>query len=145
MPQTSTYLNFTGNTEEAFNFYKSVFGGEFQGGIMRHGDVPLPEGAPPLSDEARNKIMNIQLALPGGHLLMATDITPEMGFPLTSGNNISLGVHPDTRADADRLFTALSAGGEVRTPIQEMFWGDYYGELTDKFGIPWYVITSSKV
>jgi PhnB protein len=144
MTYTSTYLTFTGNAEEAFNFYKSVFGGEFQGGIMRHGDVPLPEGMPPLSDEVKRQVMNVALPLPGGHLLMASDIPPEMGMTITPGNNISLGIHPDSRAEADRLFAALSEGGTVQDALQEMFWGGYYGALTDRFGIQWLIETTSK-
>ncbi|MCC7021474.1 MAG: VOC family protein [Thermomicrobiales bacterium] len=144
MTYTSTYLNFTGNAEEAFNFYKSVFGTEFQGGIMRHGDVPLPEGMPPLSDEVKRQVMNVALPLPGGHLLMASDIPPEMGMTITPGNAISLGMHPDSRAEADRLFAALSEGGTVQDALQEMFWGGYYGALTDRFGIQWLIETASK-
>jgi PhnB protein len=144
MTYTSTYLTFTGNAEEAFNFYKSVFGGEFQGGIMRHGDVPLPEAMPPLSDEVKRQVMNVALPLPGGHLLMASDIPPEMGMTITPGNNISLGIHPDSRAEADRLFAALSEGGTVQDALQEMFWGGYYGALTDRFGIQWLIETTSK-
>lgn len=143
MVYTSTYLNFTGNAEEAFTFYKSVFGTEFQNGIMRHGDVPLPQGAPPLSDEVKNQVMNVALPLPGGHVLMASDIPEAMGLTITPGNNISLGIHPDTRAEADRIFTALSEGGTVQDPLQEMFWGGYYGALTDRFGIQWMVETSA--
>jgi PhnB protein len=142
---TSTYLSFTGNAEEAFNFYKTVFGTEFVNGIMRHGDVPLPEGAPALSDDVKEMVMNVQLPLPGGHMLMASDIPESMGMTITPGNNFSIGVHPDTRAEADRLFAALSADGTVQDPMQEMFWGDYYGSLVDKFGIQWMVDTPSKV
>jgi PhnB protein len=144
MAYTSTYLNFTGDAEEAFNFYKSVFGTEFLNGIMRHGDVPQEDGAPPLSDEVKNQVMNVALPLPGGHMLMASDIPESMGMTITPGNNFSIGVHPDTRAEADRLFAALSAGGTVQDPLQEMFWGGYYGSLIDKFGIQWMVETAAK-
>jgi PhnB protein len=141
--QTSTYLNFAGNTEEAFKFYQSVFGTEFVGGITRHGDVPLPEGAPPPSESDKQLIMNVQLPILGGHLLMGTDIPEAMG-ELTQGNNIYICLHPDTRAEADALFAALSAGGRVEQPMAEMFWGDYFGTLTDRFGIHWMIDTSSK-
>ena len=144
MAYTSTYLNFTGNAEEAFSFYRSVFGTDFVGGIMRHGDVPQPDDAPPLSDEVKRMVMNVALPLPGGHMLMASDIPESMGMPITPGNNVSIGVHPDTRAEADHLFAALAEGGTVETPMQEMFWGGYYGALTDKFGIQWLVETASK-
>jgi PhnB protein len=88
--------------------------------------------------------MNVALPLPGGHLLMASDIPPEMGMTITPGNNISLGIHPDSRAEADRLFAALSEGGTVQDALQEMFWGGYYGALTDRFGIQWLIETTSK-
>jgi PhnB protein len=145
MASVSTYLNFAGNTEEAFNFYKSVFGTEFVGDIMRHGDVLLPEGVPPLSEEQKKQIINVQLPILGGHVLMGTDIPESMGITLTPGNAISICLQPDTRTEADRLHAALSEGGTVRDPMQEMFWGDYYGSLVDKFGIQWLIDTASKV
>lgn len=144
MATTSTYLNFSGGTEEAFNFYKSVFGTEFEGGVMRHGDVPLPEGAPALSDADKNLVMNVALPILGGHLLMGTDVPESMGFTVSQGNNIYISLHPDTRAEAGRLFAALSAGGKVEQEMEEMFWGDYFGSLVDKFGVQWMIDTSSK-
>ncbi|MCA9879076.1 MAG: VOC family protein [Thermomicrobiales bacterium] len=144
MASNSIYLNFTGNAEEAFNFYKSVFGTEFASGIMRHGDVPVMEGMPPLDDAAKQMIMNVQLPITGGLVLMGSDIPASWGMPITAGNNFSIGVHTDTRAEADALYAALSAGGTAQDTMQEQFWGDYYGNLTDKFGIQWYVVTSSK-
>lgn len=143
MAQTSTYLNFSGTTEAAFNFYKSVFGTEFASGIMRHRDVPVPEGHPGPSDELKDLVINVQLPILGGHLLMGADVPEEMG-PLTQGNNVSIVLMPDTRAEADRLFTALSEGGTVEMPLAEMFWGDYYGQLFDKFGIHWMIDCASK-
>lgn len=138
MASVSTYLNFNGNTEEAFNFYKSVFGTEFQGqGIMRMGDVPPQEGQPPLSEKDKNMVMHVMLPILGGHQLMGTDACESMGFNLTFGNNIHINLEPDTRAETDRLFNALSEGGKVEVPLQEMFWGDYFGSLTDKFGVKW--------
>ncbi len=144
MANTGTYLNFPRGTEEAFNFYKSVFGGEFGGGIMRHGDTPPPEGAPALSDEDKRLIANIQLPILNGHLLMGSDIPESMGMTLTQGNTIQIVLDPDTRADADALFAGLSAEGTVQDPLQEMFWGDYYGSLVDKFGVHWMVNCTSK-
>ena len=144
MAQTGTYLNFAKGTEEAFNFYKSVFGGEFMGGIMRHGDVPLLEDAPALSDEDKQLVMNVAFPILNGHLLMGSDIPESMGMPLTQGNNVQIVLDPDTRADADRLFAGLSSGGTVQDPLQEMFWGDYYGSLVDKFGVQWMVNCTSK-
>lgn len=144
MAGTSTYLLFDRSTEEAFNFYKSVFGTEFTGGIMRHGDVPTEDGQPELSDEDKRLVMNVALPIYGGHLLMGSDMPASIGFNLQRGNDVQLGIHPDTRAEADALFAALSEGGTVQDPLQEMFWGDYYGALTDRFGVQWYVNTSSK-
>ena len=143
MAQTSTYLNFEGNTEAAFNFYKSVFGTEFVNGIMRHGDVPLGEGQPAPSDDVKKLVMNVQLPILGGHLLMGTDVTEDMGFKLTAGNNFSICLQPDTRAEADKLFAALSEGGTIEQAMQDMFWGDYWGALVDKFGIQWMINQSN--
>ncbi len=144
MAQTSTYLNFARSTEEAFTFYKSVFGTEFVGGISRHGDVPVPEGQPGPSEEDKQLVINVQLPILGGHLLMGTDIPESMGVKLTQGNNVYICLHPDTRAEADALFAALSAGGKVEQPLQEMFWGDYYGSFVDKFGVQWMINCESR-
>lgn len=135
MASVSTYLNFERSTEEAFTFYKSVFGTEFIGGIMRHGDVPGAE----IPDEDKQLVMNVALPILGGHVLMATDTPKSMGMELKQGNNMQICLQPDTRSEADALFTALSAGGEPGTPMQEMFWGDYYGDLVDKFGVHWLI------
>lgn len=137
MASVSTYLNFPGNTEEAFNFYKSVFGGEFQGGIHRFSGIPPQEGAPPMPEEDKNLVMHVALPLPGGHLLMGTDAPESMGFKVNFGNNMYISLHPDTRAEARRLFAALAAGGKVEQELQDMFWGDYFGSFTDKFGVQW--------
>jgi PhnB protein len=143
MARTSTYLNFARSTEEAFTFYKSVFGTEFVGGIMRHGDVPVPDGQPGPSDEDKQLVVNVQLPILGGHLLMGTDTPESMGFRLTQGNNVYVCLDPDTRAEADALFAALAAGGAVEMPLQEMFWGDYFGSLVDRFGVRWMVNCTS--
>ena len=139
MAQTSTYLNFARETEAAFTFYKSVFGTEFVNGMMRHRDVPLPEGHPGPSDADKDLIINVQLPILGGHLLMGTDAPESMGFTLNQGNNVSICLQPDTRAEADRLYAALAEGGSSDMPLQDMFWGDYFGDLVDKFGIRWMV------
>jgi PhnB protein len=144
MAQVSTYLNFAGNTEEAFDLYRSVFGTEFAGPIMRHGDVPQPEGAPPVSDADKNLIINIALPILADHLLMGTDIPESMGYPVQQGNNVYICLHPDTRGEADRIFAALSEGGQVENALAEMFWGDYWGSFSDKFGIHWMINCSSK-
>jgi PhnB protein len=143
MARTSTYLNFTDNTEEVFNFYKSIFGGEFVGGVARFGDIPPQEGAPPLADGDKNLVMHIELAILGGHHLMGTDAPASMGFKVNVGNNVHINLEPDTKEDAMRLFTALSAGGKITMPLQDMFWGAYYGSCTDKYGVQWMVNVSN--
>jgi PhnB protein len=139
MARTSTYLNFKRSTEEAFNFYKSVFGTEFVGEIARFGDIPTQEDQPSMSDDDKQLVMNVQLPILGGHLLMGTDAPESMGFQLNQGNNVYICLDPDTRAEADALFSALSAGGKVEQPMQEMFWGDYFGSLVDRFGVQWMI------
>jgi PhnB protein len=141
--QTSTYLNFAGTTEAAFTFYKSVFGTEFVGEIARMGETPVQEGQPPLSDEDKQLIMNVQLPILGGHLLMGTDATESMGFTLNQGNNVYICLQTDTREEADSLFASLSAGGKAEMPMADMFWGDYFGSLVDQYGVQWMVICSS--
>lgn len=134
MARTNTYLNFPRNTEEAFNFYKSVFGGEFSGGgIARLGDFPNPE----LAEEDKNLIMHIELPIVGGHVIMGTDAPESMGFNLIQGNNIHISLEPDSKEETKQLFDGLSAGGQVVTELQDMFWGAYYGTCIDKFGIQW--------
>jgi PhnB protein len=144
MAQTSTYLNFTRSTEEAFTFYKGVFGTEFLGPITRHGDVPIEEGQPGPSEEDKNLVINVQLPILGGHLLQGTDVPEAMGTPVNQGNNVYICLIPDSRAEADRLFAALSAGGKIEWAMTEMFWGDYFGSLVDRFGIQWMINCSSK-
>jgi PhnB protein len=138
MARVSTYLNFPRNTEEVFNFYKSVFGGEFSGmGIYRFRDIPVTDGMPPLAEEDKDLIMHIELALPGGHVLMGTDAPESMGFKVNFGNNVYIMLEPDTRAETKKLFEALSAGGKVTGELKDEFWGAYYGSCTDKYGVQW--------
>ncbi len=145
MATTSIYLNFKNQTEEAFLFYKSVFGGEFEGaGISRFGEVPPQEGAPALAEEDKNLVMHVSLSILGGVKLMGTDAPPSMGFKVSMGNNVYISLHPDTREEADRLFAALSEEGKVEMPLQEMFWGDYFGSCVDKFGVQWMFNCESK-
>lgn len=144
MARVSTYLNLPRSTEEAFNFYKSVFGGDFVGGINRFADVPPQPDQPPMADEDKNLVMHVALPILGGHMLMGTDAPESMGFKVTPGNNVYINLEPDTRGETDRLFKALSAGGKVEMQPQEMFWGDYFGSCTDKYGVQWMVNTSSK-
>ncbi len=144
MARTSTYLNFSRNTEEAFAFYKTVFGTEFEGQLMRMGEVPRMEGQPEMSAEDAKLVMHVALPILGGHMLMGTDAPESMGFTVRFGNNLYINLEPDTRAEADRLFAALSAGGKIEMGMQDMFWGAYFGSCTDRFGVQWMVNTAAK-
>lgn len=126
------YLNFNGNTEEAFNFYKSVFGGDFAV-VMRFGDNPQ---CGEMSEDDKKRIMHIALPIDGGGMLMATDALESMGQKLNVGNNFYISLSPSTREDADRIFNGLSSDGKVEMPMSDQFWG-YFGSLTDKFGVQW--------
>ena len=143
MARVSTYLNFPRNTEEAFNFYKSVFRTEFSREIARFKDIPA-EGAPPMAEADKNLIMHIELPTLGGHVLMGTDAPESMGFTVNFGNNVHINLNPDTREETKRLFDALSDGGNVTMPLQDMFWGDYFGSCTDKYGVQWMFNCSAK-
>jgi len=135
MPAINPYLNFPGNTEDAFNFYKSVFGGEFLT-LQRFKDTPdagnLPAGV-------ENQVMHVALPIGKNNILMGTDAPESMGFSLTVGTNQYICISPDSREEATKLFDGLSAGGKVEMDLQDMFWGAYYGSLTDKFGVKWMV------
>jgi PhnB protein len=138
MARVTTYLNFRRNTEEAFNFYKSIFGGNYSGnGIARFKDIPPAEGMPPIADADKNLIMHIELPIVGGHILMGTDAPESMGFSVNFGNNVYLNLEPDTKIETKRLFDALSAGGKITQELKEMFWGALYGSCTDKYGVQW--------
>ncbi len=138
MARVSTYLNFARSTEQAFEFYRSVFGGEFVGGIKRYGDMP-PSPDHPLPEGDGNLVLHVELPILGGFSLMGSDAPESMGHNVKAGNNVYINLEPDTREEADRLFQALSAGGAVEMPIQDMFWGAYFGSLIDKFGMKWMV------
>ncbi|MBS1531083.1 MAG: VOC family protein [Bacteroidetes bacterium] len=140
MARVSTYLNFKNETEQAFNFYRSVFGTEFSGpGIARFSDAPHHEGMPPLSEEDKKLILHIELPILGGHVLMGTDAPESLGFSLTEGNRFHINLEPDSREETKRLFDALAEGGRITMPLMDMFWGAYYGSCTDKFGVNWMV------
>jgi uncharacterized glyoxalase superfamily protein PhnB/uncharacterized protein YndB with AHSA1/START domain len=133
-----TYLNFPGNTEEAFLFYKSVFKTEFSGkGLQRFGDIPADAGHPPVADAIKKMVLHVELPILGGHILMATDAPKEMGMTLTQGNNMHICLEPETKAETKELFDALSEGGNIVMPLADMFFGAYFGECTDRFGINW--------
>jgi PhnB protein len=137
MAKVSTYLNFPKTTENAFNFYKSVFQTEFAGaGIMRFGDMHSNPDFPSNPD-VKHLVMHVELPIMGGHLLMGTDAPEEMGFNLHYGNNVHINVQPDTRMETRRLFDALCEGGKINIPLEDTAWGAYFGSCTDKFGINW--------
>jgi PhnB protein len=135
MAAINPYLNFNGNTEEAFNFYKSVFGGEFLA-VMRFKDT---EACANIPESDKEGIMHIALPIGNGNVLMATDALESMGQKLTFGNNIHISLSPESKEEADRLFNGLSAGGKIEMPLQDMFWGAYFGSFADKFGVQWMV------
>ena len=135
MPTINPYLNFNGNTEEAFNFYKSVFGGEFIT-LQRFKDT---SEAGKMSASDGEKIMHISLPIGQGNILMATDALESMGHKLTIGNNFSLSINTESEEETTKLFNALSAGGKIEMPLQKTFWGAYFGMFADKFGIQWMV------
>lgn len=137
MARVSTYLNFPRSTEEAFLFYQSVFGTEFSAPIARFRDIPTQPGQPAIAEDDLNLVMHVELPILSGHVLMGTDAPESMGFHLVPGNNFSINLEPDTRAETERLFQALGEGGKVDMPLRDMFWGAYFGTLVDRFGIRW--------
>lgn len=144
MARVCTYLNFPRQTEAAFLFYRAVFGTEFTAPLQRFSDMPPAPGQPPLPEADRNLVMHVELPILGGHVLRGTDAPESMGFRLTVGNNVHINLEPDTRAETERLFTALAEGGTVDMPLADMFWGDYFGSLTDRFGIRWMLTCANR-
>ncbi len=136
MTKLNIYLNFAGNTEKAFDFYKSVFGGEFNS-VVRFKDMPMEGVKIPKKDE--NKIMHIGLPVGKDDILMASDSLESLGQKLSQGNSVYISVHPESKKEADRIFNALSAGGTIEMAIADQVWGDYYGSFKDKFGVLWMV------
>ena len=135
-----SYLNFPGNTEEAFLFYKSVFKTKFNGnGIQRFGDLPADPSHPPVSDLVKKMVLHVELPILGNHVLMGTDSPKEMGFTVVQGNNMHISVEPETREETKWIFDELSAGGNITMALQDMPWGAYFGTFTDKYGINWMV------
>lgn len=138
MAKVSIYLNFPRDTEAAFLFYQSVFGGEFDGGFRRFSDMPPMEGMPPMPEADQNLVMHVALPIfDGSFVLMGTDAPESMGFEVNPGNNMYINLDLDSREETRRLFHALSEGGVVETELQEMFWGAYFGSCTDRFGVRW--------
>ncbi|WP_296151397.1 VOC family protein [uncultured Flavobacterium sp.] len=135
MAQVNPYLTFNANCEQAFNFYKSVFGGEFTH-VGRFKDMPSET---PLPDEVGNLIMHISLPISSETILMASDANEAFGQTATFGTNISISINTDSEEEATKLFNGLSAGGKVTMPLEKTFWGAFFGMFTDKFGIHWMV------
>lgn len=136
MPIINPYLNFQGNAEEAFLFYQSVFGGEFIGGISRYKNMPDSDK---MSPEDQEKIMHIGLPIGKNNVIMGTDSLESQGQVLKMGNNHFLSISTESKEEADRIFAGLSAGGQVTMPLENTFWGAYFGMFNDKFGIQWMV------
>lgn len=136
MAQVSIYLNFMGNAEEAFNYYKKVFKTEFSSPIIKMKDMPAQPGMPEFSEADKNKVMHVALPILDGTEIMATDMLESMGQKLIEGNNVTLSLNPDTKEEADRLYKELSQGGADSVAPHDEFWG-YWGTCKDKFGIRW--------
>lgn len=136
MAKVSIYLNFMGKTEEAFNFYKSVFKSEFSSPIFRMRDIANQEGMPTLSETNKNKIMHIELPILDGTVLMGTDMLESMGHKLIIGNNTTLNLELDSKTEADNIYNLLSNGGSECVAPHDEAWG-YWGVCLDKFGIRW--------
>jgi PhnB protein len=143
MARTSLYLHFPGNAEEAFRFYQSIFKTEFDGPITRFGDLPS-SGGEPLSAEDAKCIMRIALPILGGLIIAGNDTPASMGT-LIPGNNLDIHLEPDTRAELDRLYAALSEGGKAEFPPQGMPGGVYWGTAVDRFGVQWMFSCAEKV
>ena len=139
MATLNPYLNFNDNCEEAFNFYRSVFGGEFAM-MMRFGEAPGEASGNP--SEA-NKVMHVSLPI-GDSVLMGSDCPEGYGQTITASNNFSISINAQSREESDRLFAGLSAGGDALFPMQDQFWGDYFGMLKDKFGVQWMISHSKR-
>ena len=135
MAEINPHINFNGNAEEAFNFYRSVFGGEFAK-IMRFKDISGPEN--PISENEANKIMHIALPI-GKSILMANDVPEIMGRTNENENRSKIVISAESKEEADKLFNGLSAGGQIEMPIEESPWGSYFGMFRDKYGIEWMV------
>ena len=136
MALINPYINFNGNTEEAFNFYKSVFGGEFAK-IIRFKYLASPEFS--VSEKEENKIMHIALPIGKSNLLMANDVPEILGKTNENENRSKISISAESKEEADKLFNGLSAGGQIEMPITDSPWGSYFGMFRDKYGIEWMV------
>ena len=142
MPTLNIYLTFDGNCEEAFEFYRSVFGGEFQA-ISRFSEMP-PDPNFTVPDHSKDKIMHVSLPISPVSTLMGSDHFSGHGPGFNEGNNFSISVHTDDIERADEIFAKLSLEGSITMPMADTFWGSYFGSLTDKFGIQWMISSDIK-
>jgi PhnB protein len=138
MTTANVYLTFDGNCEEAFNFYKSVLGGEFSY-MGRFKDMPPTEGVPPVSDADGERIMHVSLPISKETILQGSDSASDWGPKLQVGNNFSVSITATSKTDADRFFAELSEGGKITMAMSKTFWGSYFGSFSDKFGINWMI------
>jgi PhnB protein len=137
MPRVSTYLNFMGNTEEAFAFYKSAFGTEYSTPIMRMTDLPPGPGSPELTEKEQHMVMHVELPILAGHVLMGTDMLESMGHERRLGNNVTINLELEDRDETERLFGLLADGGSDVFDLTDMPWGAYWGTCADRFGVRW--------
>ena len=142
MKAANPYLNFKGNTREAFEFYKSVFGGEFQA-VLRFRD--FGGNGMGVAEKDLDKIAHIALTLGPNALLMGTDVVDGMPGTFTVGTNVYIALEPDSADEADRLFNGLADGGQVQMPLQKTEWAEKYGSLVDRFGVQWMVSYAGSV
>lgn len=130
------YLNFDGQAEEAMNFYKSILGGEFDGGINYFSEIP---GMDHLTEEEKKRVMHVTLKISDEVKIMASDNMPSLGHKLNVGNHNYISLMPDSKEQGQKFFDGLSEGGEVEMPYEKAFWGSYYGSFKDKYGNGWMV------
>jgi len=138
MATVNIYLTFNGRCKAAFDFYKSVFGGDYPY-VGTYGDMPPQEGMAPIPEDMKDRIMHISLPISKETVLMGSDNGGDWAPEITVGNNFSISVLAESTAETDRIFHALAAGGNVTMPLANTFWGAYFGMLTDKFGINWMI------
>jgi PhnB protein len=138
MKSTNPYLNFNGKTEEAFNFYRSVFGGEFTM-FQRFKDMPDMPGAPKVEEKDKNKILHVSLTMKNGVVIMGSDALESHGMKVIFGNSTHISIDAESEEETEKIFKGLSDGGKVTMTLQKMFWGAYYASFSDKYGINWMI------
>jgi len=143
MKAVNIYLQFNGNCEEAFNFYKNVFQSEFLG-IFRYRDIPVSGDMPSIPEKDMDKIENISMKINGHFILMGADVSPFGRSSFMRGNNFSIYLEAENKDEAGRIFTGLSLQGAVLMPLQTAHWGDLFGICTDRFGVSWMINFSDR-